>query len=52
MPLEDSIKDREVYFIKRLRWYEKIWYFIRRKKNKAKKLGGVLNFNVNYKEEK
>ena len=41
MPLEDSIKDRKLYFKRVLKWYEKIWYFITRKKQEYYELGEI-----------
>lgn len=38
-----------IYFIKKLKWYEKIWYFIARKKNEFKPLGEIKG--ISYKEE-
>lgn len=44
MPLEDSIKDIKLYYKKKLKWYEKIWYFITRRKNEYKELKGINRY--------
>lgn len=44
MPTEFISKPLEVYYKKKLKWYQKIWHFITRKKNKYEKLnicGGI-----------
>lgn len=46
MPLESSIKDQELYCRRVLKWYEKIWYFLTGKKNKAQKLGKIEYIGV------
>lgn len=38
MPLEDSIKDAKFYYKRKLKWYEKIWYFLTGKKNVYKEV--------------
>lgn len=38
MPTEFISKPVEFYYQKKLKWYQKIWYFIIRKKNKYEKL--------------
>lgn len=46
MPLESSIKGQELYCRRVLKWYEKIWYFLTGKKNKAQKLGKIEYIGV------
>ena len=46
MPLESSIKDQKLYCKRVLKWYEKIWYFLTGKKNKAQKLGKIEYIGV------
>lgn len=36
----------KIYYQKRLKWYEKIWYFIIGKKNEYKELKGVIDVSV------
>lgn len=52
MPTE-NYKDLELtgtlYIQRKLKWYEKIWYFIARKKNEMKPLGEIKG--ISYKEE-
>ena len=36
MPLEDSIIGTKLYYRRKLKWYEKIWYFLTGKKNEYK----------------
>lgn len=42
MPLYDCFKEPiekpKIYFKKKLKWYEKVWYFITGKKNEYKEL--------------
>ena len=46
MPLENSIKDQELYCRRVLKWYEKVWCFLTGRKNKAKKLGKIEYIGV------
>ena len=41
MPLEDSIKGTKLYYKRKLKWYEKIWYFLTGKKNEYKEIGNI-----------
>ena len=44
MPTEFATKPIEFYYQKKLKWYQRIWYFITGKKNKYEKLnicGGI-----------
>lgn len=48
MPTEFTIKPVEFYYQKKLKWYQKIWYFIIGKKNEWQKIGymgGIDNEN-------
>lgn len=44
LPLEDSVKDTKIHFKTKLKWYEKIWYFLTGKKNEYKELGPIEEF--------
>ena len=46
MPLEDSVKDMKLYYKRKLKWYEKIWYFLTGRKNKSCKLGKIEYIGV------
>lgn len=50
MPTE-NYKDLELtgtlYIQRKLKWYEKIWYFITRKKNEFKPLGCIKEVKYN-----
>lgn len=47
MPTETkSTEPIKLYFKKKLKWYEKIWYLITGKKNEYQELGKVSDINV------
>ena len=41
MPTEFATKPVELYYKKKLKWYQKIWYFVTGKKNKPEKLNYI-----------
>lgn len=41
MPLEDSIKDMKLYYRRKLKWYEKLWYFLTGKKEEYHEMGKI-----------
>ena len=45
VPLEDCVFDRKIYFKKKLKWYEKIWYFLTGKKNDLIECGSITDIN-------
>lgn len=45
MPTENK-EPIKLYFKKKLKWYEKIWYFITGKKNEYQELGYGSDINV------
>ena len=41
MPLEDSVKDMKLYYKRKLKWYEKLWYFLIGKKEEYHEMGKI-----------
>lgn len=39
MPLEDSVKDMKLYYKRKLKWFEKLWYFLTGKKEEYHEMG-------------
>lgn len=50
MPLEDSVKDMKFYYKRKLKWYEKIWYFLTGKKEEYQELRGNKKVEIKVKE--